>query len=84
MFLGFREGMDDSGSEFPPQLDLSLLSLKGEDDESMFGWNRTQPGNQGSTQGQIGYLSLYDIAVPVQGTGNGDLIAFKFAPLFHH
>ena len=50
----------------------------------MFGWNRTEPGNQGSTQGQIGYLSLYDMAVPVQGTGNGDLIAFKFAPLFHH
>jgi hypothetical protein len=24
------------------------------------------------------------MAVPVQGTGNGDLIAFKFAPLFHH
>ena len=50
----------------------------------MFGWDRTQPGNQSSTQGQIRYLSLYDMAVPVQGTGNGNLIAFKFAPLFLH
>jgi hypothetical protein len=29
-------------------------------------------------------LSLYDMAVPVQGTGNGNLIAFKFASLFLH
>ncbi len=83
LFLGFRKGMDDSGREFPPQLDLPLLSLKGKDDESMLGWDRTQPGNQRSTQGQIGNLSLDDMAVPVQGTGNGNLIPFKLAPLFH-
>ncbi len=49
----------------------------------MLGWDRTQPGNQRSTQGQIGNLSLYDMAVPVQGAGNGNLIAFKLAPVFY-
>ena len=75
--------MDDSRGEFAPQLDLSFLSLKGKNDESMLGWDSAQPGNEGSTQGQIGYLSLYDMTVPVYGAGNGNLISFKLAPFFH-